>query len=126
LNVLLVGVGGFAGAVLRYLVSGWIQRLPLGNTFPVGTVMVNLTGCFAIGVLVELAAARSVPSVEVRLFLIVGVLGGYTTFSGFANESLDLFRAGHAGLSAANVVLSVLSCLGAVWAGRSLAHAIWG
>ena len=112
------------GAVLRYVISGWVQRLPLGDSFPTGTLVVNLTGCLAVGILAELADARGVLSAELRTLLIVGVLGAYTTFSAFANESLSLFRDGEIGLGVLNVFLNVLSCLVAVWAGRSLAHAI--
>jgi CrcB protein len=123
---LLVGAGGFVGSVMRYLISGWVQRLSSGGSFPIGTLVVNLSGCLAIGVLAELAEARGVLSPQVRALLVVGVLGGYTTFSAFANESLNLFRDGEVFLGLVNVLLTVVACLVAVWAGRSIAHAIWG
>jgi fluoride exporter len=124
-RLLLVGAGGFVGSVLRYLVSGWVERLSSGS-FPVGTLVVNLTGCLAIGVLAELADVRGVLSPQSRALLMVGVLGGYTTFSAFANESLNLFRDREVVLGFLNVLLSVAFCLIAVWVGRWLAHAIWG
>ena len=126
MKVFLIGAGGFVGAILRYAVSGWVQRLPFGETFPTGTLMVNVTGCLAIGFLAELADARSVLSPEIRALLVVGVLGAYTTFSAFANESMNLLRDREAGLALLNVLLSLASCFIAVWAGRWLAHAIWG
>lgn len=126
MKLFLIGTGGFVGAILRYVISGWVQRLPFGETFPTGTLAVNVTGCLAIGFLSELAEARSVLSPEMRALLIVGVLGGYTTFSAFANESMNLFRDREAGLALLNVLLSLGTCLVAVLAGRWLAHAIWG
>lgn len=125
MRLLLVGAGGFVGSVLRYLVSGWVERLSSGS-FPVGTLVVNLSGCLAIGVLAELADVRGVLSPQSRALLMVGFLGGYTTFSAFANESLNLFRDREVVLGLLNVLLSVAFCLIAVWAGRWLAHAIWG
>lgn len=125
MRLLLVGAGGFVGSILRYLVSGWVERLSSGS-FPVGTLAVNLTGCLAIGVLAELADVRGVLSPQSRALLMVGILGGYTTFSAFANESLNLFRDREVVLGLLNVFLSVAFCLIAVWVGRWLAHAIWG
>ncbi|HEU5179805.1 MAG TPA: fluoride efflux transporter CrcB [Candidatus Polarisedimenticolia bacterium] len=126
MKLVLVGAGGFVGAILRYVISGWVQRLPFGETFPTGTLVVNVTGCLAIGVLSELAEARGVLTPEIRALLVVGVLGAYTTFSAFANESLNLFRDREAGLALLNVALSLGSCFIAVWAGRWAAHALWG
>ena len=98
-QLLYVGAGGFIGSALRFLVGGWAQRLaPMGG-FPVGTLAVNVIGCLAIGLLGGLADQRQVLDAGQRLFLMVGVLGGFTTFSSFALETLgltqdgDLFRA---------------------------------
>jgi CrcB protein len=124
-RLLLVGAGGFVGSILRYLVSGWVERLSSGS-FPAGTLVVNLTGCLAIGILAELADVRGVLSPQTRALLVVGILGGYTTFSAFANESLNLLRDREFGLGLLNVLLTLVSCLIAVWVGRRLAHAIWG
>ena len=96
------------------------------GSFPIGTLVVNLTGCLAIGILAELADVRGVLSPQVRALLVVGVLGGYTTFSAFANESLNLFRDSEVFLGLLNVLMTMVSCLLAVWAGRWLAHAVWG
>jgi CrcB protein len=120
-----VGIGGFIGAVLRYLASGWAQSLSGSVSFPFGTLVVNIAGCFAIGALSYLADVRGMLGPDARLFLIVGILGGFTTFSAFGNETMNLLRDGqvlHAGI---NIVASLLLCLAAVWGGRALAVAIW-
>jgi CrcB protein len=115
--LLLVGSGGFVGSVLRYAVAGWVQRLdPLGS-FPYGTLAVNAFGCLAIGVLGGLADARSVLGPEARLLVLVGVLGGFTTFSTFGHETLALLRAGSIAAAGANVLASVALCLVATWLG---------
>lgn len=126
MKILLIGGGGFVGAILRYLVGGWAQRLPSGDSFPVGTLMVNVTGCLAIGMLAELAEGRGALAPEARAFLMIGVLGAYTTFSALAHESLNLVRTGEAALAVLNITASVVSGVLAAWAGRWLAHAIWG
>jgi CrcB protein len=124
-RVLLVGIGGFVGSVLRYWLSGVAQAAAPGSSFPVGTLVVNVVGCVAIGVLSELAEARGFLTPERRALLVVGLLGGFTTFSAFANESVNALRDGARTIALANVLLSVGACLAAVWAGRSLAHLIW-
>jgi fluoride exporter len=124
-RVLLVGIGGFAGSVLRYWLSGLAQSAARESAFPVGTLVVNLLGCLTIGVLSELAEARGFLTPERRALIVVGLLGGFTTFSAFANESVNAARDGAYLVAVANVVLTVGVCLLAVWAGRSIAHAIW-
>ncbi len=124
-NLLWVGLGGFAGAVLRYLASGWVQHATGSPSFPWGTMVVNVAGCLVIGALSYLADTRGIIHPEARLFLIVGVLGGFTTFSAFGNETMNLIRDGENLLAAANVLASVFLCLGAVWAGRAIAVTIW-
>jgi CrcB protein len=124
-KLLWVGFGGFAGAVMRYLASGWVQQASGSVTFPWGTLAVNAAGCLAIGALSYLADTRGILHPEARLFLIVGVLGGFTTFSAFGNETMNLLRDGENLLAGANVGASVLLCLASVWAGRVIAIAIW-
>lgn len=124
-KVLLVGAGGFAGSILRYLVGGWVQLATRSAKFPFGTLAVNIIGCFLIGVLAHLAEFRGVLTPETRTFLVVGVLGGFTTFSAFGNESLIFLSGGEAWLAAANVVLNVGFGLAAVWLGRSSAYLLW-
>jgi CrcB protein len=125
MKLLWVGLGGFAGSVLRYLVSGWVQQSSKSVAFPWGTLVVNVTGCLAIGALSYLADTRGLFHAEARLFLIVGVLGGFTTFSAFGNETMNLLRDGENLLAAANIGASVLLCLASVWAGRAIAVSIW-
>lgn len=125
MRVVLVGIGGFVGSVLRYWLSGVAQSATAQAAFPIGTLVVNVVGCLAIGVLAELADARGFLSPDRRAFLVVGLLGGFTTFSAFANESVNALRDGTHAIAITNVVLSVGACLGAVWAGRLLAHVIW-
>lgn len=125
IKLLLVGAGGFLGAVLRYLAGGAVQALARSVSFPWGTLVVNATGCLAIGVLSHLAEARGVIGAEQRLFLITGLLGGYTTFSAYGNETFLLLREGETALAAANALGQVALGLAAVWAGRALAHMLW-
>jgi CrcB protein len=123
---LLVGFGGFLGSIARYLAGGAVHRLAEGSVFPFGTLFVNVTGCLAIGFLAALSEARGVLSPEARVFLLIGVLGGYTTFSSFGYETFQLVRGGEMLAAAANVLMQVVVGLGAVWAGAAVARMIWG
>ena len=91
-QILIVGLGGFAGSILRYLLSGWVQRLADTPLFPYGTLSVNVLGCLAIGLLGGWADNAGMFSPSTRLFLLVGVLGGFTTFSTFGYETMALLR----------------------------------
>ena len=124
-KTLLIGVGGFVGAVLRYAVSGYVQRIANSIEFPYGTLVVNLSGCFIIGVLSQLADARGMFTSESRAFMFVGVLGAYTTFSTFSNETMAFLRDGETLPALTNVGAHVVLGLGAVWAGRAVASLIW-
>jgi CrcB protein len=124
-KLLLIGSGGFLGSVVRYLVSGWVQRLTGSAEFPYGTLAVNVLGCLVIGALSWLADLRGVFTPEARAFVFVGVLGGFTTFSTFGNESMALFRDGENLRGALYVGAHILFGLGAVWAGRALAALLW-
>ena len=125
LNILLVGLGGFIGSVLRYLASGLAQQLSKSINFPYGTLTVNLLGCFVIGFLSQLAEARGLFSTEARLVVFIGILGGFTTFSSFGNETFNLARDGQFLPSLMNIGLNVVFGLLLVWVGRSTAHLIW-
>jgi fluoride exporter len=113
-----VALGGALGSVARYAVSLGTARW-LGAGFPWGTLFVNVSGSFAIGLLAALVAADGRPllGVDARAFLLVGALGGFTTFSSFSLETLELARAGAHGAAALNVALSLVSCLTGVWLG---------
>jgi crcB protein len=121
----LVFLGGGIGASLRHLLGGAAQALSKSATFPWGTLAINVTGCFAIGLLAELAEERGVPSGNVRTFLFVGVLGGYTTFSSFGNETINLLRGGEALAAAANAGGQLALGLLAVALGRAAARLLW-
>ncbi len=125
-TIALVGIGGFIGSVLRYLTSGFVQQILQNSTFPYGTLAVNLIGCFVIGVLSQLADDRGVFSGEARAFVFIGVLGGFTTFSSFGNETMNLMRDGEMLPAFANVSAQVVLGLGAVWLGRLVGRGMGG
>lgn len=116
LSYLLVFLGGGTGAVLRFIIGPGLQALS-GLTFPIGTFVVNVTGCFIIGLLAGLAEAKSMFSLEARQFIFVGILGGYTTFSTFGLETFQLIREGQILLAVANAAGQVIVGLLLVWAG---------
>ena len=124
-KLFLAGIGGFIGSSLRYAVSGYIQLWSKSIAFPYGTLAVNLIGCFAIGFLSQLAESRGMFTAETRTLIFIGVLGGFTTFSAFGNETISLWRDGENLLAAANVAAHLLLCLGAVWLSRALAYQVW-
>lgn len=121
----LIFLGGGLGASLRHLLGGAAQALSRSATFPWGTFAVNVTGCFVIGLLAQLSESRGVPSGNARTFLFVGVLGGYTTFSSFGNETLNLLRGGEAFAAAANAGGQLALGLLAVVLGRAAAQLLW-
>jgi len=122
LNILLVAAGGAVGSALRHLVNAAALRL-LGPNYPWGTVAVNLAGCLAMGVFIELLARRWGSSPELRLFIATGVLGGFTTFSAFALDFAVLWdRAAPTAVGYA--VVSVAGSLIAVFAGMWLARGV--
>ncbi len=125
IRLLVIGSGGFVGAVLRYLVSGWVQVWSGSILFPFGTMAVNLIGCFVIGFLSFLVESRGFLSVETRSFLLIGLLGAFTTFSTFGNETLTLIRNGRMDLAALNAGTQVMAGLAMVWLGRIAASALW-
>jgi len=125
LNILLVALGGAFGSVSRYLLGTWIQSVSKSIDFPFGTLTVNLIGCFVIGFLSQLAEARGVFVSEARAFIFIGILGGFTTFSSFGNDTINLLRDGETFNALANVGANVILGLGLVWLGRTVAFWIW-
>jgi CrcB protein len=117
---LLVAIGGALGSMMRYGLSGMVTQMT-GGTFPYGTMFVNVTGALMIGVIASLAAPESIfflPA-PTRLFLMTGICGGYTTFSTFSLETFNLLREGEFLPAMANMLLSVVLCVVAVWIGYS-------
>ena len=118
-RVLWIGVGGAVGSVLRYALAGAVQRSVIA--FPIGTLVVNVTGCLAIGFLGERFAQSNVDPVF-RTAILIGVLGGFTTFSTFSLDTLKLAESRQYDLALLNILGSVMSCLVAVWAGQQAAR----
>ena len=124
MQLLAVGCGGFLGAITRFLLSGYLQRRADGG-FPIGTLGVNVLGCFLIGLLMTVVHERQMFSEGTRLLLGAGFLGSLTTFSTFGMESIQLLRAGDMRLFLASVAGNVLLGLLAVVAGVAAARG-WG
>jgi CrcB protein len=118
---LVVGAGGFIGAITRYAIGVWFDAF-WRRPFPMATFAINVSGCFAIGLLLSLAATRAADP-ALRLFLATGFLGAYTTFSTFEFETHRLTESGALGWAMANVVASVLAGFVAVRCGAMLARA---
>jgi len=124
-RILLVGTGGFIGSVLRYWISGYIQQLSNSNLFPFGTLVVNFLGCLVIGFLSQIAEEYGAFTTESRALVFIGILGGFTTFSTFSNETLNLLRDGQNVLAFGNISGHLILGIGAVWLCRTLAYVLW-
>jgi len=118
---LFVGVGGFLGSMARYAVGGAVGRMRAGWTFPLETLLINVSGCIVIGLLAGLSESRGIFSGNTRAFLFVGLLGGYTTFSTFGYESFQLLRDGQWSSAALSTGLHIVLGIGGVWAGHAAA-----
>ena len=123
-SCVIVMLGGALGTFLRYAIS--VVALPISRDLPWGTILINIAGSFAIGLFgtLTLASGRFPASENLRLFVMIGLCGGFTTFSSFSLQTLDLFQKGDTMLALANVGLSMILCLVGVWlgfvAGRNL------
>ena len=122
-NYLFVFLGGGIGASARYWLSGAVYRF-LPTDFPYGNLVVNTAGCLLIGVLVSSMEERFLVQPGVRVFLAIGILGGFTTFSSFTYETLALFRDGESLRASVNIFSTVIGCLGATWMGMQLGKLI--
>ncbi len=121
-NLLAVAAGGATGAVMRYLVVS-AAAIP-GLAFPLGTLIVNVLGSFALGLLAGYWLATGQPAPSVRLFFQTGMLGAFTTFSAFSLDTISLWQNGQVVSAAANALLNLLLCLLAVGAGLALGAAL--
>jgi len=125
---MIIGLGGALGSMLRFglgsLIDTAVQKT--GQIFPWGTIVVNITGCFVIGFIFTISAGegRLMLSTLTRQFIMIGILGGYTTFSSFSLQTLTLAQDGQWWGAAANVLLSVVLCLVGVWLGAALAGSL--
>jgi len=120
-QVIAIAVGGAFGSVLRYGLSTWVHTL-VGRGFPYGTLAVNVLGCLAMGFLFVLLVERMGESVLWRAGLLIGVLGGFTTFSTFSIETFNLIEQGAMAKAAANMAASLVLCVGATWLGVIIAR----
>lgn len=127
LNYLWIAVGSALGGAARYWASGFVANR-IGETFPWGTVIVNMTGSFVIGFFGTLTGpdGRVLVGTTARQFVMLGLCGGYTTFSSFSLQTLTLAQDGEWLLAGSNIVLSVVLCLLAVWLGHGAAAALNG
>jgi CrcB protein len=119
LKYILVFAGGGVGAALRYWMQGVVYNRT-GSAFPYGTLIVNVLGCFLIGLLMISLEERFLANPSLRLFLTIGILGGFTTFSSFSYETLALMRDGEFLPALSNVGFTVMACLLATWAGMRI------
>jgi CrcB protein len=120
INAVLVGSGGFLGALARYGLSGLVQRSSKLTTFPYGTLVVNLLGCLVIGAIAGLMESRQAFGPEFRIFALIGILGGFTTFSTFGYETFAMMRGEEYFRAVANVGTHVILGLALVWLGYVL------
>lgn len=118
-TILLVGIGGFIGATLRYVLGGWIQNSFV--SFPVGTLTINTIGSFFLGLIMYLSEYQGLFSDQTRIFLTIGILGAFTTLSTFGYESFRLLDDSKLMLMAINVVSTVLFSMMAVYLGKIVA-----
>ena len=119
-NILIAGFGGLIGTMMRYLLNNAIYKMLAFPLYPYGTLTINILGCFFIGLIASLTESRFSFTPELRIFVQIGILGGFTTFSTFGYETFSLIRDGQFLLGAANILLQVFVGLFAVWLGYYL------
>ncbi len=124
IKLFVVGIGGFLGTVFRFLLIEWVHRILNNPWYPYGTFAVNVLGCLLIGFLGGLAENRGMLSSEIRLFFLIGILGGFTTFSSFGYETLALLRDAQMLAAVMNVVLHIAFGLGSVFVGYQISNLI--
>ncbi|MFB6217419.1 MAG: fluoride efflux transporter CrcB [Candidatus Aenigmatarchaeota archaeon] len=124
-RLLFVGLGGFLGAMSRYLISGWAQELT-GSSFPLGTLVVNVAGSFFLAFLAILAFESGHLPVNLRLFFLTGMLGAFTTYSTFSYETLQLMRDSLHRMYLLNIASNTIFSLAGAWLGFIFAHYLKG
>jgi CrcB protein len=123
MTYLWISLGAIVGASARYFISRFVTRV-VSSSFPYGTLLINVTGSFLLGLFLVWATERALPDPHWRLLIAIGFCGSYTTFSSYAFESFSLFEQGHYLLFASNMVANNLLCLGGVLAGAVMARSI--
>lgn len=111
-----IGLGGFLGSIARFWLASFVQN-KTESLFPYGTMLVNISGCFVIGLLMTLFQEKIVVGQNIRLFVIIGLLGGFTTFSSFSYDTIALLKSGNFLSAGLNAGVSLFGCLIATWAG---------
>jgi fluoride exporter len=122
-KILLIGIAGLCGTLARYYLSGWADQW-WGGTFPFGTLIVNAIGCLAVGFLFHATEEKYLIDPAVRSAVLVGFLGGFTTFSSFAVQSFSLLRGGEIFLASLNILVSNIGGVILVWLGYALSRAV--
>ena len=118
-KLIIIGLGGFTGALMRYGISGFVQALAKNITFPFGTLAINILGCLLIGAIAQWVEIQASFSADARDFIFIGLLGAFTTFSTFSNETFSLIQHGAMLLALENVGMHLIFGIGAVWLGRA-------
>ena len=121
MNILMIGAGGFFGAILRYLVSGWAHRIA-GASLPYGTLTVNVLGSFLLGFFFVIAEERFMIPPQIRSFIAIGLLGAFTTYSTYSFESVMLLKETLYIQATLNISLNLIVGLFAVWLGMTVAR----
>ena len=122
-QIMAIAIGGAVGSVLRYWLSTWVYALA-GRGFPYGTLVVNVLGCLVMGALFVLLVERMGENTLLRAGLLIGVLGGFTTFSTFSIETFNLVEQGAWLQAVVNSVASLVLCIGATWGGVIIARQV--
>ena len=123
-KLIMVMLGGALGSGSRYLLASWVQKIANNPFFPYGTLAVNLIGCLLIGFLTSLATTKGYFTPQTRRFILVGFLGGFTTFSTFSNETFSLITDTQYITASLNIIVSVFLGLAGVWIGNILSNAL--
>jgi CrcB protein len=124
IKLLMVGMGGFAGSICRYMISDISHRLFNDPFFPYGTLTVNVVGCLLIGLLGGLSESRQLFTPEIRALVLIGFLGGFTTFSTFGYEIFTFARDGQFVSALTNLLLHLILGFGSVWLGFSISKVV--
>ncbi|MCD4742390.1 MAG: fluoride efflux transporter CrcB [Desulfobacteraceae bacterium] len=121
-SIFLIGIGGFIGSIMRYIIYIWSQSLFKELSFPLGTLIVNITGCLLLGLLNGWAENYQFFTLQIRLFLFVGLLGSFTTFSTFAYQTIEMIQNGHPYQALLNITIQVIVGLLAAFIGFQIAY----